>query len=84
LNSYAERFVLSNKSECLNHVVPLGEAHLRTLVTEFVAHYHLERPHQSLGNELLVARDQRVARDGVVRRRQRLGGMLNFYKRAAA
>jgi transposase InsO family protein len=84
LNSYAERFVLSIKSECLNHVVPLGEGHLRTLVNEYVAHYHFERPHQSLGNELLIARERRVARGGAVRRRQRLGGMLNYYERAAA
>jgi hypothetical protein len=36
LNAYAERFVLSIRSECLNHVVPLGERHLRLLVSEFV------------------------------------------------
>jgi transposase InsO family protein len=45
LNAYAERFVLSSKSECLNHVVPLGECHVRLLVSEYVAHYHFERPH---------------------------------------
>jgi transposase InsO family protein len=50
LNAYAERFVLSIKSECLKHVVPLGEHHLRQLVTEFVSHYsrraHPSRPGQ--------------------------------------
>ena len=84
LNAYAERFVLSIKSECLNHVVPLGERHLRVLVTEYVSHYHLERPHQGLGNELPVARERSVAGNGSLRRRQRLGGMLNHYERAAA
>jgi hypothetical protein len=39
----------------LNHVIPLGERHLRLLVSEYVAHYHVDRPHQSLGNELVVA-----------------------------
>lgn len=84
LNSYAERFVLSIKSECLNDVVPLGEGHMRTLVTEFVAHYPVERPHQSLGNEVLAPPKRCAVRDGIVRRRQRLGGMLNYYERAAA
>ena len=45
LNAYAERFVLSIKSECLNRVIPLGERHLRRLPDDYAAHYHLERPH---------------------------------------
>ena len=50
LNAFAERFVLSVKSECLDRIVPLGEAHLRAAVRAFVAHYHEERPHQGLDN----------------------------------
>jgi hypothetical protein len=50
LNAYAERFVRSLKEECLRHVVPLGERHLRTVIREFVEHYHSERNHQGLGN----------------------------------
>src|SRR5262247_1125602 len=44
LNAFAERFVESIKCECLNRIVPLGEAHLRTAVQEFVRHYHTGRP----------------------------------------
>ena len=44
LNAFAERFVLSVKSECLDRIVPLGEAHLRAAVRAFVGHYHQERP----------------------------------------
>jgi putative transposase len=84
LNAFAERFVLSIKSECLNHVVPLGERHLRMLVTEFVEHYHVERTHQALSNALIVERAATANDNGRVRRRKRLGGMLNFYHRAAA
>jgi putative transposase len=84
LNAYAERFVLSIKSECLNHVVPLGEHHLRHLVTEFVAHYHVERTHQGLGNDLIVQRARPANDNGQVKRRKRLGGMLSYYYRAAA
>ena len=50
LNAYAERFVRSIKEECLSRVVPLGEAHLRRLVHEYVEHYHHERNHQGLDN----------------------------------
>ena len=53
LNAYAERFVRSIKEECLNRVVPLGEGHLRLLVKEYVEHYHRERNHQGLDNQLL-------------------------------
>jgi hypothetical protein len=84
LNAYAERFVLSIKSECLNHVVPLGERHLRLLVSEFVEHCHGERTHQGLANALIVQRDATANDNGRVRRRKRIGGMLSFYHRAAA
>ena len=53
LNAYAERFVRSMKEECLSRVVPLGEGHLRLLVGEYVDHYHRERNHQGLDNQLL-------------------------------
>ena len=49
LNAFAERFVLSIKSECLDRIVPLGEAHLRRAVGEFVAHYHGEREPSGAG-----------------------------------
>jgi transposase InsO family protein len=84
LNAYAERFVLSIKSECLNHVVPLGERHLRLLVSEFVEHYHGERTHQGLANALIVQRAATANDNGRVQRRKRIGGMLSFYHRAAA
>jgi transposase InsO family protein len=52
--AYAERFVLPIKSECLSKLVPLGERHLRRVVSEFVKHFHLERNHQGLENRLLT------------------------------
>ena len=45
LNAFAERWVLSVKSECLDQFVILGEKHLRYLLKEYLAHYHTERPH---------------------------------------
>jgi putative transposase len=54
LNAFAERFVLSIKSEALNRIVPLGENHLRRTVSAFMSHYHEERHHQGLGGKLIV------------------------------
>jgi len=84
LNAHAERFVLSIKSECLSRIVPLGEGHLRRVVREYVAHYHTERHHQGLGNRLLTPAPTVAGCDSPVKRRERLGGLLNFYHRKAA
>lgn len=65
-------------------MVPLGERHLRELVREYVAHYQAERNHQDLDNQLIEPSELENATTGRVRRRKRLGGMLNFYYRAAA
>jgi transposase InsO family protein len=82
-NAYAERFVRSIKQECLNRVIPLGERHLRRTIAEFVEHYHQERNHQGLDNELIAGVVSPVAGGQRIRRRQRLGGLLNYYARAA-
>jgi putative transposase len=84
LNAFAERFVGSVRRECLDRVVPLGENHLRQLLREYVAHYHAERNHQGLANTLILAANSKGAAGGQVRRRQRLGGVLNYYYQAAA
>ena len=83
LNAFAERFVESAKSECLDRLVLLGEGHLRTAVREFVHHYHEERPHQGLGNELIAPKTTTIG-PGQVKSRERLGGLLKFYYREAA
>ena len=83
LNAFAERFVLSIRRECLDRIVPLGEGHLRRVVSEFVAHYHRERNHQGLENRLIEAATPANGNGSVVRQ-ERLGGILSFYHRAAA
>jgi putative transposase len=82
-NAYAERFVRSIKQECLDRMIPLGERHFRRAVAEFMAHYHEERNHQGLANELIEG-PAVVQRVGRVRRQQRLGGLLNYYYRRTA
>jgi transposase InsO family protein len=83
LNAYAERFVRSIKSECLNRMIFIGQASLRRAVAEYVDHYHGERNHQGLDNRLILTVPSSVQEVGMVRRKQRLGGMLNFYCREA-
>ncbi len=82
LNAYAERFVLSIKSECLNRLVILGERHLRRAIGEYMEHYHVERTHQGLGNRLIDGVPKPGS--GRITRRKRLGGLLNHYYREAA
>jgi transposase InsO family protein len=82
-NAYAERFARSIKEECLNRVIPFGDRHLRRLIAEYVAHYHRERNHQGLANESIEGVSTRPETVGRIRRRQRLGGLLNNYSRAA-
>ncbi len=84
VNSYAERFALSARRECLKKLVPLGERHLRKIVFEFVDHYHRERNHQSLDNRLIEATLASAPNTGAIKCRERLGGVLNFYFREAA
>jgi transposase InsO family protein len=84
LNAFAERFVRSAKQECLRKVIPLGEAHLRRIVVEYVEHYHRERNHQGLGNVLIEPPSSGRRVVGTVKCRERLGGTLRYYHREAA
>lgn len=83
LNAYAERFVRSIKSECLAQIILLGEQHLRHAVKEYAEHDHVERNHQGLENELIDPRREDSREHGPVECRERLGGLLNYYSRAA-
>jgi len=83
LNAYAERFVRSIKSECLAQVIPIGEGHLRRAVREYVEHYHGERNHQGIGNRLIDSSRSELQREGSIECRERLGGLLRYYRRAA-
>jgi putative transposase len=84
LNAYAERFVRSIKSECLAQIIPLGEQHLRHAVNQYTQHYHVERNHQGLDNRLIEERNGAVDMNSAIERRERLGGVLNYYERRAA
>ena len=83
MNSIAERWVLSAKSECLNRMILFGEDSLRRALREYVDHHNTERPHQGLGNELIAPERTSSSPTGEVVECERLGGLLRSYCRAA-
>ena len=83
MNSFAERFVLSVKSECIDQMILFGGASLRRALREFCAHYHTERPHQGIGNALIKPDPQPSSPSGNIAARERLGGLLRYYHRLA-
>lgn len=85
--------------ECLDHFVACGERHLDFLITEFLRHYHEQRPHQGVGNRLSVREPRRpgihpssppiragpdAAHVPRVVCRKSLGGVLKHYERKVA
>ena len=84
LNAYAERFVRTIKESCLDQMIFFGEDMLRNTIREFVTHYHRERNHQGLDNRLLEPVEIIGTTTGLVRKRERVGGLLNYYYREAA
>ena len=84
LNAYMERYMRTMKYECLNKMIFFGENSLRRALNEFSEHYHSERNHQGIGNNI-IAPDQRVGQTtGAIKRSERLGGLLSYYYRDAA
>jgi putative transposase len=84
LNAHCERFVRSIKAEALDHMVMLGEQALSYAIHQYLAHYHTERNHQGLDNQLIVREGAVGGQTGPVVRRKRLGGLLSYYHREAA
>jgi putative transposase len=84
LNAHAEGFVRSVKTECTGRMVFFSRSSLERALTHYAAHYHGERNHQGRQNRLLKCSDGPINLVGRVERRERLGGVLNFYHREAA
>ena len=82
MNAHIERWIGSIKRECLNHFMPVGVKHLDYLISEYVDHYHCERPHQGIGNVPIID-PKMTPGDGEIECTNRLGGLLRHYHRAA-
>jgi len=84
LKACMERWFRSLKTECLDRMVFFGRKSLENAVREYVEHYHAERNHQGLGNELIEPSEDADSVAGRIECRERLGGMLKYYHRRAA
>jgi putative transposase len=83
-NAYAERFVRTVRAECLDWLLIIGRRHLETVLRSYTAHYNRERPHRGLAlhpPEPATATQQQNT--GKIERRDRLGGLIHEYHRAA-
>jgi putative transposase len=83
LNAHLQRFFGSLNSECLHRLILFGETATRRAVRAFVTHYHTERNHQGLGNELIVPMERPPDMNAEIKTTERLGGLLRSYRRAA-
>jgi putative transposase len=87
-NAYAERWVQTVRSECLDWMLVLGRRHLLRLLRAYVRHYNQQRPHRGLALAVPEARDQdwgsMPIRPPEVRRRDVLSGVIHEYHRVAA
>ena len=82
-NAYAERFVRTVRAECLDWLLILGRRHLERVLRLYTTHYNGERPHRGLA--LLAPEPATAATTGhEIKRRDRLGGLIHEYHRAAA
>jgi putative transposase len=89
MNAICERLVGTLRRELLDRVLILGEAHLRTVLAEYQAHYNTARPHQGIAQRvpdsechapIITATDSGVER---IRRKPVLNGLINEYAHAA-
>jgi putative transposase len=83
-NCFAERLVLTVRTELTDRMLIFGERHLRRVLTGYTAHYNTQRPHRAL--QLRPPRPESPIPDpahGRVRRRPVLGGLINEYETAA-
>jgi putative transposase len=84
LNAYAERWIRSIRSECLDQLILFGERSLAHALQQYLVHHQQERNHQSLDNLIHFPDPRLRANTGRIAKSERLGGLLQFYYRKAA
>jgi transposase InsO family protein len=78
-NGFAERLIGSIRRECLDHVIVLGEEHLRRILKNYAAYYNGVRTHRSLNKDAPISRP--VQRSGIMSSHAILGGLHHQYVR---
>lgn len=81
-NAFAERWVRSDRTECLDHLVTLNQRHLKRVLTDYIDYYNSARPHQSLAQQIPILSSRLP--EGPIRCCERRGGILRDYFRDAA
>lgn len=81
-NAYAERWVKTVRTECLNKVIVVNQTHLRHVLSEYVSYYNLSRPHQGLDQQRPIPSPP-PALVGNVYSRPVLGGIIHDHYLAA-
>ena len=82
-NAIAERVIGTLRRECLDHLIPLDERHLRTVLAEYIDYYNTERPHRTLRLETPLPTTRSPTGAGAVTGRPVLGGLHHSYAHAA-
>jgi putative transposase len=91
-NAHSERYVLSCKNECLNHLLIFGLKRLQYIIDCYGRFFNEQRPHQGIGNRIPAVYNMKVRRQGArlpniklrnVIRKEFLGGLLKSYRKAA-
>jgi transposase InsO family protein len=83
-NPYAERVIGSIWRECLDHLIVLGQRHLRRILSRYVAYYNESRTHLSLSKDSPEGRTTQSPEQGRVVEQDRVGGLHHEYLRIAA
>jgi len=81
-NPFVERVIGSIRRECLDHVIVLGENHLRRILKSYVCYYHESRPHLSLERSAPIPREVEPPSRGRVIAIPQAGNLHHLYKRA--
>jgi transposase InsO family protein len=79
-NGFAERLIGSIRRECLDHIIVLGEVHLRPVLKSYADYYSSVRTHRSLNKDAPVTRQ--IQRIGSIKSHAILGGLHHYYARA--
>jgi putative transposase len=83
-NPFAERLIGSIRRECLNHVLVLGERHLRRILTRYFSYYHQARTHLALEKDAPDLRPIQILAPGRIVQLPEVGGLHHRYLRQAA
>jgi transposase InsO family protein len=82
-NAFAERWVRTVREDCLDHLLVFSRRHLEEVLTKYVRHYNEARPHRGLELGQPIPRTGTAIANGLITRRDILGGIVHEYERAA-